>query len=382
MTEHAFRFQRLSQPGTRGPRIGIIHTAKGRIETPIFMPVGTLGTVKSLSPEELVSCGARIILGNTYHLYLRPGCDVIEKFHGLHAFMNWKKPILTDSGGFQVFSLARLSKIDESGYAFQSHIDGSSHLLTPEKAIDIQCCLGSDIIMCLDQCIAYPAEKNEAEKALALTTRWAYRCKQAWTEREAPRNALFGIVQGGMYADLRRRSAEEMGELDLPGYAIGGLSVGEPKNQMLEMAAETLPLLPDDRPKYIMGVGTPEDMVELVSLGADMFDCVMPTRNARNGQLFTSFGTINISNARHRYDTRPADAECGCYTCRNYSRAYLRHLYLARELLAYRLNTIHNLYYYLHLMETMRDAIANEAFQHFKMDFYRRREASQAENDE
>ncbi|MFZ5571458.1 MAG: tRNA guanosine(34) transglycosylase Tgt [Thermodesulfobacteriota bacterium] len=374
MPNPSFRFQVLSQAEAGGPRTGIIHTAKGLIETPIFMPVGTQATVKSLSPEELSACGAQIILGNTYHLYLRPGCDVIEEFNGLHAFMNWRKPILTDSGGFQVFSLARLSRIDESGYAFQSHIDGSSHLLTPEKAVHIQGCLGSDILMCLDQCIAYPAEKAQAETALELTTRWARRCKQAWLEQETSPNALFGIVQGGMYADLRRRSAEELRALDLPGYAVGGLSVGEPKEKMLEMAAETLPLLPDDRPKYVMGVGTPEDLVELVSLGADMFDCVMPTRNARNGQLFTDFGTINISNARHRCDTRPVDPACGCYTCRNYSRAYLRHLYMARELLAYRLNTIHNLHFYLHLLEVMRSSIASDTFRQFKADFYRRRE--------
>ncbi len=371
----AFSFELLSWNNASGLRTGRISTPRGNIETPIFMPVGTLGTVKALSPEELLACGAQIILGNTYHLYLRPGCEVIDKFGGLHKFMHWDRPILTDSGGFQVFSLARLSKIDENGYAFQSHIDGSSHLLTPESAVAIQLCLGADIIMCLDQCIAYPASAEAAEKALALTTRWAKRCKQAWFDSPRQGSALFGIVQGGMYPDLRKRSAEEICAIDLPGYALGGLSVGEPKELMLEIAAHTLPLLPPDRPKYIMGVGTPEDIVELTALGADMFDCVMPTRNARNGQMFTRQGAININNARHRFDTGPVDPDCGCYTCRNYSRAYLRHLYMAKELLAYRLNTIHNLHYYLELMQTMRFAITAGTFDTFKKDFYRMREA-------
>jgi len=367
-------FNITSKSKTTKARTGVIETRHGKIETPVFMPVGTLATVKSLTPEDLDDCGAQIILGNTYHLYLRPGCEVIEKFSGLHGFMNWNRPILTDSGGFQVFSLAKLSNITEQGYSFQSHIDGSAHMLTPEKAVEIQTCLNSDIMMCLDQCIAYPAEKDEAEKALELTTRWANRCKQAWmkTNRE---NALFGIVQGGMFKKLREISTESIAELDFSGYAIGGLSVGEPKNLMLEMADITLPLLPYEAPRYIMGVGTPEDLVELVSLGADMFDCVMPTRNARNGQLFTSHGSVNICNARYRTETGPADPNCGCYTCRNYSSAYLRHLYMTRELLAYRLNTIHNIHYYLSLMEEIRRAIKNDTFHKFIKDFYHKRQS-------
>ncbi|MFH2065683.1 MAG: tRNA guanosine(34) transglycosylase Tgt [Pseudomonadota bacterium] len=356
-------------------RSGIIETMHGTIQTPIFMPVGTLATVKSLTPENLIQCGAQIILGNTYHLYLRPGCEVIHQFSGLHQFMNWHHPILTDSGGFQVFSLAKLSKISEQGYSFQSHIDGSKHILTPEKAVEIQTCLNSDILMCLDQCIAYPAEKKTATEALQLTARWAERCNHAWMET-CQDNSLFGIVQGGMFPELRKQSAESLVKLNFPGYAIGGLSVGEPKELMLEMAEITLPLLPHDKPRYIMGVGTPEDLVEMVSFGADMFDCVMPTRNARNGQLFTSRGNINISNSRYRTETDPADPECNCYTCRNYSLAYLRHLYISRELLAYHLNTLHNIHYYLNLAQEMREAIAGDTFQEFKRKFYHKRKQS------
>jgi queuine tRNA-ribosyltransferase len=366
-------FKEIARSTTTPARAGIIHTARGDIETPVFMPVGTLATVKSLSPEELLSCGAQIILGNTYHLYLRPGCDVIQAFSGLHRFMHWQKPILTDSGGFQVFSLARLRKMTEEGADFQSHIDGSRHLLTPEKAIEIQFCLNSDIIMCLDQCIAFPATQKEAADALELTTRWAKRCKTVWKDRASDSQALFGIVQGGMYPELRRASAEALVEMEFPGYAIGGLSVGEPADVMLDMAEITLGHLPRSAPRYIMGVGTPENLVELVSRGADMFDCVMPTRNARNGQLFISNGTLNISNARFRTDPAPIDAACACYTCRRYSRAYLRHLYLSREILAYRLNTIHNIYYYISLMQGMRNAIMKDAFDDFRKTFYEQR---------
>ena len=357
-------------------RTGQIKTARGVIETPIFMPVGTLGTVKALSPEELTACGARIILGNTYHLYLRPGCEVIDLFGGLHRFMHWDGPILTDSGGFQVFSLAKLSKITETGYTFQSHVDGSRHTLTPEKSIEVQLSLDSDIMMCLDQCIQYPASREEAEAALELTTRWAERCFDFWKGNRRPQNNLFGIVQGGMFPDLRERSAQQLTALDFPGFAIGGLSVGEPIDLMREMADFTLPLLPDGKPKYVMGVGTPEDLVELVALGADMFDCVMPTRNARNGQLFTASGTLNIANARFRTDTGPIEADCTCYTCRHYSRAYLRHLYKTRELLAYRLNTLHNIHYYLNLMAAIRSAIDHDAFADFRRAFYSRRNIS------
>jgi queuine tRNA-ribosyltransferase len=350
-----------------------METLHGRIQTPVFMPVGTLATVKSLSPGELVDCGAQIILGNTYHLYLRPGCEVIDLFKGLHRFMNWAGPILTDSGGFQVFSLAKLFKITRDGVTFQSHLDGSSHQLTPEKAIDIQLCLGADIMMCLDQCISYPASRDEATQALERTHQWAVRCKKHWQDQTEGQNALFGIVQGGMYPELRRQSAEGLIHVGYPGYALGGLSVGEPKDAMLGVAEASLPLLPFEKPRYIMGVGTPEDLVELTALGADMFDCVMPTRNARNGQLFTSIGALNICNSRYKHDKGPPDEECDCYTCRNYSRAYLRHLYIAREILAYRLNSIHNVYYYTMLMKRMREAIAQDAFSEFKTEFYRKR---------
>jgi len=368
-----FSFEVLAQSSESRARAGVIRTAHGEIETPIFMPVGTLGSVKSISPEELVEAGAQIILGNTYHLYLRPGCDIISRFDGLHRFMNWSKPILTDSGGFQVFSLAKLAKIADDGVTFQSHIDGSKHLLTPEKVMDIQACLGTDIMMCLDQCIQYPATREQCRGALNITTQWAQRCKQAWQDSHEGHNALFGIVQGGMFTDLRRQSAEALMDVDFSGYAIGGLSVGEPLNIMLGIADFTLPLLPQLKPRYIMGVGTPENLMELAAMGADMFDCVLPTRNARNGQLFTQRGTINISNARYKDDTDPLDPDCGCYTCRSYSRAYLRHLYLARELLVYRLNTIHNIHYYIHFIKQMRAAILADEFDSFRREFYNKR---------
>jgi len=353
-------------------RTGVLTTAHGAVDTPVFMPVGTQGTVKAVSPEELTACGARIILGNTYHLYLRPGCEVIGRFGGLHRFIHWDKAILTDSGGFQVFSLAKLSTISDQGYAFQSHIDGSSHLLTPQSAVDVQLCLDADIMMCLDQCIPYPATAAQAEQALARTSLWAGQCRVAWQRASRPANALFGIVQGGMFPALRRRSSEELVALDFPGYAVGGLSVGEPKPMMLEVAAFTLPLLPAHRPRYVMGVGTPADLVNLAAMGADMFDCVMPTRNARNGQLFTADGPVNIANARFRHDEAPLMDNCGCTTCRHYSRAYLRHLYLAKELLAYRLNTIHNLHFYQDLMAGIRAAIAAKRMDLFRKDFLSR----------
>jgi queuine tRNA-ribosyltransferase len=288
--------------------------------------------------------------------------------------MHWNKPILTDSGGFQIFSLAKLAKISDEGVAFQSHIDGAKHLLSPEKVIDIQTTLGTDIMMCLDQCTPYPATREQSRAALVITTKWALRCKQAWQNLQNGHNALFGIVQGGMFPDLRRQSAEELTDMDFNGYAIGGLSVGEPVEMMLDMADFTLPILPQTRPKYIMGVGTPQNLIELAALGADMFDCVLPTRNARNGQLFTRSGTINISNARCKDDPAPLDPECRCYTCRNYSRAYLRHLYLARELLAYRLNTIHNIHYFISFIRNLRKAIMVDEFDSFRKEFYRRLE--------
>jgi queuine tRNA-ribosyltransferase len=351
---------------TTSARAGILQTAHGIVETPIFMPVGTQATVKAVTPEELVAVGAQIILGNTYHLYLRPGMDVIRRFGGLHDFMQWHKPILTDSGGFQVFSLAQLSRISEEGYAFQSHLDGGArHVLTPEDAVDVQMALNSDIMMCLDQCIAYPADRDQAAAASDLTTRWARRCKQRWEDAGGANN-LFGIVQGGMFPELRRRSADEIVAIGFPGYAIGGLSVGEPKPLMMEMAAHTLPLLPADAPRYVMGVGTPADLVAMIAMGADMFDCVMPTRNARNGQLFTTDGALNINNARYREDREPIEPGCTCYTCRHYSRAYVRHLLQAKEILAHRLTTIHNLHFYLNLVKQARMAILEGTFDRFR----------------
>ena len=366
-------FDIIAESTTTRARAGIIQTARGKVETPVFMPVGTLGTVKSLTPDELLSAGAQIILGNTYHLYLRPGCDVIEQFDGLHRFMSWQGPILTDSGGFQIFSLARLAKIAEAGVTFQSHIDGSRHLLTPEKAVEIQTCLGSDIIMCLDQCIQHPASRAETREALETTTRWAERCKAAWQGCANGHSALFGIVQGGMFKDLREASSDALIAKEFDGYAIGGLSVGEPVKTMLDIAEFTLPKLPAEKPKYIMGTGTPEDLIQLVALGADMFDCVLPTRNARNGQIFYHQGTLNITNARYRQDARPLEPGCTCYTCRHYSRAYLRHLFIARELLAYRLSSLHNVHFFLNLMKQVRQAIVEDKLELYRRQFYRNR---------
>jgi queuine tRNA-ribosyltransferase len=358
-----FEFNVIAESSTSRARAGEIQTTRGMVETPVFMPVGTLGSVKSLIPEELSAAGAQIILGNTYHLYLRPGCDIINRFGGLHRFMHWDGPILTDSGGFQVFSLTKLAKISQIGVSFQSHIDGSRHLLTPEKAINIQICLGADIIMCLDNCIQYPAEHKDTQAALELTTHWADRCKKTWLPSASGQQSLFGIVQGGMFKDLRQLSAQALIEMDFNGYAIGGLSVGEPLEVMLDIADHTLAILPHAKPKYVMGVG-------LVALGADMFDCVLPTRNARNGQMFTRNGSINISNSRFKDDTDPLEHDCTCYTCQNYSRAYLRHLYMARELLAYRLNTIHNIHFFINLMKQMRTAILADSFDAFERNFY------------
>ena len=374
MEEEKFKFEIVAESTKTRARAGVMQTAHGAVETPVFMPVGTLGSVKSVTPEELVACGAQIILGNTYHLYLRPGREVIGRFHGLHRFMNWSHPILTDSGGFQVFSLAKLARISAEGVAFQSHIDGSSHLLSPEKAVEIQGWLGADIMMCLDQCTAYPASFEEARSADDITFQWARRCKDAWKANENGQQALFGIVQGGMHAELRKRSAARLAELGLSGYALGGLSVGEPLDRMLDTAAAALPLLPEEKPKYVMGVGRPEDLIDLVCLGADMFDCVLPTRNARNGQLFTARGVITVTNAWSRQDPDPPDKTCTCYTCRNYSLAYLRHLLLSRELLAYRLNTIHNVHYFVQFVRQLREAILADDFEAFKKRFYENRE--------
>lgn len=352
-------------------RRGEVATKHGLVQTPVFMPVGTQASVKAVTVENLVDIGAQIILGNTYHLFIRPGPALIERFGGLHGFMNWDRPILTDSGGFQIFSLKELATITEEGATFRSHLDGSKKFLSPEDAVKVQESLGSDIMMCLDTCIPYPADRSQTVESTALTGRWARRCREAHRKKE---QLLFGITQGGMYPELRKESAETLIEIGFDGYAIGGLSVGESKQQMHDMTEATVAHLPDEQPVYLMGVGTPEDLVEGVWRGVDMFDCVMPTRNARNGTLFTSSGKVVIKNARHREDQAPVDERCGCYTCRNYSRAYLRHLFVSREILAYHLNTIHNLYYYLNLMQEIREAIEKDSFASFRNDFYGRLE--------
>ncbi|MEZ4600511.1 MAG: tRNA guanosine(34) transglycosylase Tgt [Syntrophotaleaceae bacterium] len=369
----AFSFDLLQQDKTTGARRGRVGTRRGVIETPVFMPVGTQGTVKAILPETLQEEGADILLANTYHLYLRPGHERIRDLGGLHRFMNWNRPILTDSGGFQVFSLGKLRKISEEGVRFQSHLDGSTHLLTPELSIAVQEALGADIVMAFDECIPYPSPRGYVAESTALSGRWALRCKQALRRENGA--ALFGIVQGGMFPDLRAKSAEELLEIGFDGYALGGLSVGEEAEKMYEVMETTLPLLPQDRPRYVMGVGTPENLIEGVSRGVDMFDCVMPTRNARNGVLFTTFGKIVIKQARYAEDAGPVDPACSCYVCRNYSRAYLRHLYLSNEILASMLNTRHNLHYYLGLMAGARQALEQGRFSQYKDEFYRRRQA-------
>ncbi len=359
-----------SQSSDCAARRGEVRTLHGTVQTPVFMPVGTQGTVKGVTPENLKELGAQIILGNTYHLYIRPGHELIRSFGGLHTFMNWDRPILTDSGGFQIFSLKDLTRITEKGAAFKSHLDGSNLFLSPEDAVGVQEALGSDIMMCLDTCIPYPATREEAIASTDLTGRWARRSRAAHQERG---QLLFGIIQGGMYPDLRARAVEELVETGFDGYALGGLSVGEPAELMMEITEQTAALMPADYPRYLMGVGTPENLVEAVYRGIDMFDCVMPTRNARNGMLFTSSGRLVIKNARHQDDQRPVDEECDCYTCRHYSRAYLRHLFMAREILSSQLNTIHNLHYYVGLMARMRKAIEEDRFSQFRREFYARR---------
>ena len=363
-------FQILHKDKYTRARVGILKTAHGSFETPVFMPVGTYGCVKSMSPDDLIETGTKIILANTYHLYLRPGHKLIEELGGLHRFMSWNQPILTDSGGFQVFSLAKLRKITDEGVLFQSHLDGSKHFIRPEDAISIQRSLGSDIIMAFDECAPYPAEKGYIEKSVQRTTEWAKRCLTAMKGNRE--QAIFGIVQGGVYMDMREKSAKELVQMDFDGYAIGGLSVGEEKEIRDRMVRETVPLLPMDKPVYLMGVGKPEDIIDAVTAGVDMFDCVIPTRNARNGTLFTKEGKIVIKNACYSKDERPVDEDCGCYTCRNFSRAYLRHLFITKELLVYRLNTIHNLFYYQQLMEEIRKAILEDRFMKFREEFYKR----------
>ncbi len=361
-----FAFELIKKDPDTGARLGKMLTPHGPIDTPAFMPVGTQGTVKSLRPDDLQTCGAQIILGNTYHLYLRPGHETIRKLGGLHTFMNWTGPILTDSGGFQVYSLGALRKILPDGVMFQSHIDGSRHFLTPEKAIEIQEALGSDIMMCLDECTPYPATLQQTRDSLDLTMKWAKQCAGAKTN---PEQALFGIVQGGTYLDLRRQAVEQIVPVGFDGYALGGVSVGEPKEIMYAITDEIAPLLPSDRPRYLMGVGMPADIVYAVSCGIDLFDCVIPTRSARHGLLFTNSEKIVIKNARWREDDHPLDETCDCYTCKNYSRGYLRHLYVAGEILAMILNTIHNIRHYIHLMEKIRTAISENRFSEFKKDF-------------
>jgi len=341
-------------------RRGRLELAHGTVETPVFMPVGTYGTVKAMAPNELVDIGAQIVLGNTFHLWLRPGLDVIAAHGNLHRFMGWSRPLLTDSGGFQVWSLGPLRKVAEEGVAFASPVNGDKLFLSPELSMQIQATLGSDVVMIFDECTPYPATRDEAATSMELSLRWARRSRDECMRLGNP-NALFGIVQGGMYEDLRDASLAGLADIGFDGFAIGGLSVGEPKQEMLRLLAHTAPRLPADRPRYLMGVGTPEDLVAGVSAGIDMFDCVMPTRNARNGWLFTRYGDIKIRNARYKADTAPLDATCGCYACRNFSRGYLHHLNRINEILGARLATIHNLYYYQVLMAELRDAIAADA---------------------
>ncbi|HZK25453.1 MAG TPA: tRNA guanosine(34) transglycosylase Tgt [Oscillospiraceae bacterium] len=355
----AVNYTLIKECPSTGARAGILHTPHGDIPTPVFMPVGTQATVKAMSPEELQEIGARIILSNTYHLYLRPGHELVREAGGLHRFMNWDRAILTDSGGFQVFSLGALRKIKEEGVTFRSHLDGSEHIFSPEKAVEIQEALGSDIAMVFDECAPYPAERDYIEDSLARTTRWAERCLKAHTREE---QALFGIVQGGMYADLRQESARQLVALDFPGYGIGGLSVGEPAALMYEMLDETVPILPANKPRYLMGVGTADYLIEGVKRGVDMFDCVLPTRIARNGTIMTRDGYLTVRNAPYAKDYGPLEEGCNCYACRNYSRAYIRHLIKTNEILGLRLTSYHNLYVLVHFMARIRDSILNGTF--------------------
>ena len=352
-----FGFEILQKDSRTSARRGVLHTPHGDVPTPVFMPVGTAGAVKAMTNESLEALDARIILANTYHLYLRPGHERIGNLGGLHEFMSWNGAILTDSGGYQVFSHRELRSIDEEGVQFRSHVDGSKNLFTPEKVIDIQRALGSDIAMVFDDCTPYPAGYADAESSMELSMRWAAKCREQWRRFDDGTRALFGIVQGSTYPDLRKRSAEALAELDFPGMAIGGLSVGEPKDLMYEVVESTLPHLSGEKPRYLMGVGTPEDLIRCVAMGVDMFDCVLPTRNARNGCLFTSQGRILIKNAMYAEDRKPLDPECSCQTCRRYSRAYLRHLFMAGEHLSAVYNTIHNVTFYLDMMRKIRDSI-------------------------
>lgn len=360
------KFTKIKQ--SDNARRGRLDFARGAVETPAFMPVGTYGTVKAMTPEELKEIGAQIILGNTFHLMLRPGTDIIKKHGDLHDFMHWDGPILTDSGGFQVFSLAKMRKITEEGVTFSSPVDGSKVHLTPEVSMQVQKDLGSDIVMIFDECTPFPATHDEAKDSMQLSLRWAKRSKDAHGDNPS---ALFAIVQGGMYEDLRQESANTLTDIGFDGYAIGGLSVGEPADERNKVLDDCVPHLPEDKPRYLMGVGKPQDLIEGVKRGIDMFDCVIPTRNARTGYLYTNSGILKIRNAKYAEDTSPIDESCGCYTCKNYSRAYLRHLDKCKEILGARLNTIHNLYYFQQLMLSIRTALDEERFDEFCDDFYK-----------
>ncbi len=361
----SFEFELLKQDSKSKARLGKIHTPHGVVETPAFMPVGTQGTVKTLSPRDLEDCGVQMVCCNTYHLYLRPGERAVDEAGGIHRFISWEKPILTDSGGFQVFSLADLREVTSEGVTFQSHLDGSRHAFTPERVIEIETLLGADIIMTLDECLSYPATYEEAKSSTDLTVDWAER-SQATHQRLASETdseqVLFGIVQGSTYPELRRECARRIVDLDFAGYAIGGLSVGEPKTLTLEVTELTLEILPGDRPRYLMGIGPPEDLVDAVSLGADLFDCVLPTRNGRTGTLFTHYGKLVVKNAAYARDFTPADPDCGCYTCTNFTRAYLRHLFQAGEILGPRLATLHNIHFFTQVMRDLREALREERF--------------------
>ncbi|WP_028561833.1 tRNA guanosine(34) transglycosylase Tgt [Paenibacillus pinihumi] len=364
----AIKYELIKTCKQSGARLGRLHTPHGVIETPAFMPVGTQATVKTMSPEELKAMDAHIILGNTYHLFLRPGHELIERAGGLHKFMNWDRPILTDSGGFQVFSLSNMRKITEEGVEFRSHLNGDKLFISPEKAMEIQNALGSDIMMAFDECPPHPAEHSYVKQSLERTTRWAERCLQS--HRNSDRQALFAIVQGGMYEDLRKQSATDLTSMDFPGYAIGGLSVGEPKPLMYEVLDYTVPLLPAAKPRYLMGVGSPDALLEGSIRGIDMFDCVLPTRIARNGTTMTSGGRLVVRNAKYAEDFGPLDPQCDCYTCKNYSRAYIRHLLRANETFGIRLTTYHNLHFLLQLMRDVRQAIAEDRLLDFRDQFF------------
>lgn len=362
------RYEHIKTCKQTGARLGIVHTPHGSFETPVFMPVGTQATVKAMSPEEMKDIGAGIILSNTYHLWLRPGTEVIEQAGGLHKFMNWDRPILTDSGGFQVFSLSKLRDIKEEGVHFRHHLNGSKLFLSPEKAMQIQNVLGSDIMMAFDECPPYPATYDYMKKSVERTSRWAERCLEAHERKDA--QALFGIVQGGEYEDLRVQSAKDLVSLDFPGYAIGGLSVGEPKEVMNRALEFTVPHLPADKPRYLMGVGTPDSLIDGAIRGIDMFDCVLPTRIARNGTLMTSKGRLVVRNAKFKNDFRPLDENCDCYACQNYSRAYIHHLIKTEEIFGLRLTSYHNLYFLVNLMEDVRQAIREDRLGDFREEFF------------